>query len=63
MLEKALSRAQAAVVLDRHRNYEGAINAYRDTCSLLQEVMHRSDLGEEKQQLDDIVCFPVSPLC
>ncbi|KAI5306825.1 hypothetical protein KEM56_006943 [Ascosphaera pollenicola] len=54
MLEKALSRAQAAVVLDRHRNYEGAIDAYRHTCSLLQQIINRSDLGEEKHELDEI---------
>ncbi|KAI5291809.1 hypothetical protein KEM54_006386 [Ascosphaera aggregata] len=54
MLEKALSRAHAAVILDKHRNYEGAIEAYRDACNLIQQVMQSQVIGEEKGKLDEI---------
>jgi hypothetical protein len=63
MLSKALQKAHTAVLLDNATNYEGAIEAYGDACDLLEQVMQRTGGGDEKQKLDEIVCFfvPGSP--
>ncbi|KAL9066785.1 MAG: hypothetical protein Q9157_007024 [Trypethelium eluteriae] len=55
MLSKALEKANTAVVLDNAQNFEGAIEAYRDACRLLQSVMERSSGEEDKRKLEAIV--------
>ncbi|KAL9093499.1 MAG: hypothetical protein Q9165_003894 [Trypethelium subeluteriae] len=54
MLSKALEKANTAVVLDNAQNFEGAIEAYRDACRLLQSVMERSSGEEDKRKLEAI---------
>jgi hypothetical protein len=38
-VEKALQKAHTAVLLDNAYNYEGAIDAYRETCKILDQVV------------------------
>ncbi|KAL1958084.1 hypothetical protein VTO42DRAFT_5124 [Malbranchea cinnamomea] len=54
VLSKALQKANTAVLLDNAMNYEGAIEAYSDACDLLQQVMLRTVIGEERQKLQEI---------
>ncbi|KAI5296559.1 hypothetical protein KEM52_000254 [Ascosphaera acerosa] len=54
MIERALSRAHAAVILDQREHFENALEAYRDTCHLLEEAMQAADLDEERRKLGDI---------
>ncbi|KAK3710932.1 hypothetical protein LTR37_009953 [Vermiconidia calcicola] len=54
MLSKALQKANTAVLLDNAQNFEGALDAYRDACRLLQQVMDRSSGVENKRKLDAI---------
>jgi hypothetical protein len=60
MLNKALQKAHTAVLLDNAYNYEGAIDAYRDACSLLQQVLIMSTADEERYKLEQIVRFSKS---
>ena len=55
MLAKALEQANTAVLLDNAHNVEGAMDAYGDTCALLQQVMMRSTDGEDRRKLEDVV--------
>ena len=55
MLSKALQKAHHAVTLDQHSNYEGAMHAYEEACSLLQKVMIRSSGVEDRLKLDAVV--------
>lgn len=55
MLSKALQKAHHAVTLDQHSNYEGAMHAYQEACSLLQKVMIRSSGVEDRLKLDAVV--------
>ena len=55
MLSKALQKAHHAVTLDQHFNYEGAMYAYQDACTLLQKVMIRSSGIEDREKLDAVV--------
>lgn len=55
MLSRALQKANTAVMLDNVQNYEGAIEAYKDACRLLQQVMLRSTEEEDRRKLDSIV--------
>ena len=55
MLSKALQKAHHAVTLDQHSNYEGAMHAYQEACSLLQKVMLRSSGVEDRLKLDAVV--------
>jgi hypothetical protein len=58
MLSKALQKANAAVLLDNAQNFEGAMEAYSEACSLLQQVMLRSSGEEDKRKLEAIVSWP-----
>lgn len=55
MLSRALQKANTAVLLDNAQNFEGAVDAYRDACELLHEVMLKSSGEEDKRKLDAIV--------
>lgn len=55
MLSKALQKANTAVLLDNAQNFEGAIHAYSEACSLLQQVMQRSSGEDDKRKLEAIV--------
>lgn len=55
MLSKALQKAKHAVLLDNAQNFEGAIDAYSDACSLLQSVMSRSSGDEYRMKLESVV--------
>lgn len=55
MLSQALHKANTAVLLDNAQNFEGAIDAYSEACSLLQQVMLRSTGDEDKRKLEAIV--------
>lgn len=55
MLSKALQKANTAVLLDNAQNFEGAIQAYSEACSLLQQVMQRSSGEDDKRKLEAIV--------
>lgn len=55
MLSRALQKAHTAVLLDNAQNFEGAIQAYADACGLLQQVLLRSTLEEDRRKLDAIV--------
>ncbi|KAF2487289.1 hypothetical protein BDY17DRAFT_319842 [Neohortaea acidophila] len=54
MLSKALHKANTAVVLDNAQNFEGALEAYSDACTLLRLVMNRSTGADDKRKLDAI---------
>ena len=55
MLSKALHKANTAVLLDNAQNFEGAVEAYSEACSLLQQVMLRSTGEDDKRKLEAIV--------
>lgn len=55
MLSKALQKANTAVLLDSAQNFEGAMQAYSEACSLLQQVMLRSSGDDDKRKLEAIV--------
>lgn len=59
MLSRALQKAHTAVLLDNAQNYEGAIEAYGEACSLLHQVLMRSSGEEDRKKLDAIVSFGV----
>ncbi|RDL37466.1 MIT protein [Venustampulla echinocandica] len=54
MLSKALQKANTAVLLDNAQNFEGAMEAYSEACTLLQQVMTRSSGNEDKRKLQAI---------
>ncbi|QIW99632.1 hypothetical protein AMS68_005150 [Peltaster fructicola] len=54
MLSKALEKANTAVVLDNKQNFVGALDAYMDACTLLQQVMDRSVNAADRRKLDAI---------
>ncbi|KAL8901300.1 MAG: hypothetical protein Q9207_005273 [Kuettlingeria erythrocarpa] len=54
MLSKALQKAKHAVLLDNAQNFEGAVDAYSDACSLLQSVMSRSSGDEYRMKLESV---------
>ena len=62
MLSKALQKAHHAVTLDQHSNFEGAMHAYQDACSLLEKVMIRSSGIEDQQKLNAVVSYTPSKL-
>lgn len=55
MLSKALQKANTAVLLDNAQNFDGAMHAYSEACSLLQQVMLRSSGEEDRRKLEAIV--------
>jgi hypothetical protein len=55
MLSRALQKANAAVLLDNAQNFDGAMQAYSEACSLLQQVMLRSTGDDDKRKLEAIV--------
>jgi hypothetical protein len=55
MLSKALQKANTAVLLDNAQNFEGAMQAYSEACSLLQQVMLRSSGDDDRRKLEAIV--------
>ena len=55
MLSKALEKAHHAVTLDQNSNFEGAMHAYQEACSLLRRVMTRSSGVEDRLKLDAVV--------
>ena len=55
MLSKALQKANTAVLLDNAQNFDGAMDAYREACSLLGQVMSRSAGDDDKRKLEAIV--------
>lgn len=57
MLSKALQKANTAVLLDNAQNFEGAMQAYSEACSLLQQVMLRSSGDDDRRKLEAIVGF------
>jgi hypothetical protein len=60
MLSKALQKANTAVLLDNAQNFEGAMQAYSEACTLLQQVMQRSSGDDDKRKLEAIVSFRTS---
>jgi hypothetical protein len=60
MLSKALQKANTAVLLDNAQNFEGAMQAYSEACSLLQQVMARSSGDEDRRKLEAIVSDPLA---
>lgn len=54
MLSSALQKANTAVLLDNAGNIEGAMEAYRDACTLLQQAMSRAELEGDRAQLQSI---------
>ncbi|KAI9878374.1 MAG: hypothetical protein M1830_001079 [Pleopsidium flavum] len=54
MLSKALQKAHTAVLLDNAQNFEGAMEAYKDACALLRQVMMRSSGDEDRRKLESI---------
>ena len=54
MLSKALAVANNAVLLDNAQNIEGAIEAYAEACELLQQVLVRSSILDDRKRLSDI---------
>ncbi|KAF8422691.1 hypothetical protein EV426DRAFT_162934 [Tirmania nivea] len=54
MLFSALQKANTAVLLDNAGNIEGAMEAYRDACTLLQQAMSRAELEGDRAQLQSI---------
>jgi hypothetical protein len=58
MLSKALQKAHTAVLLDNAQNFEGAMEAYRDACALLQQVMIKSSGEDDRKKLETIVSAP-----
>ncbi|KAN0108406.1 hypothetical protein V8E51_008148 [Hyaloscypha variabilis] len=54
MLSKALQKANTAVLLDNAQNFEGAMQAYSEACTLLQQVMLRSSGDEDRRKLEAI---------
>ena len=55
MLSKALQKANTAVLLDNAQNFEGAMQAYSEACTLLQQVMLRSSGDDDRRKLEAIV--------
>lgn len=55
MLSRALQKANTAVLLDNAQNFEGAMEAYSDACSLLEQVMIRTSGEEDRRKLESIV--------
>lgn len=55
ILNKALQIANTAVLIDNARNDESAIQAYLEASSLLQQVMKRSSVEDDKQRLEALV--------
>ena len=55
MLSKALEKANHAVLLDNAQNFEGAMDAYEDACTLLQQAMSRSSTDEDRRKLEAVV--------
>ncbi|KAK0108386.1 hypothetical protein ONS95_003197 [Cadophora gregata] len=54
MLSKALQKANTAVLLDNAQNFEGAMQAYSEACTLLQQVMLRSSGDDDRRKLEAI---------
>ncbi|KAI9889970.1 MAG: hypothetical protein M1814_004588 [Vezdaea aestivalis] len=54
MLSKALQKANSAVLLDNAQDFDGAMEAYREACTLLGHVMSRSAGDEDKRKLEAI---------
>lgn len=61
MLSRALQKANTAVLLDNAQNFEGAMDAYSEAGSLLQQVM-RGSTGEDWKTLEAIVCIPMKAI-
>ena len=61
MLSKALQKANHAVLLDNAQNYEGAMDAYKEACTLLQQVMVRSSGDDDRRKLDAVVSLAKIP--
>lgn len=61
ILSKALQKANHAVLLDNAQNFEGAMDAYADACTLLQRVMSTSSTEEDRQKLEAVVSKPDRP--
>lgn len=62
MLSSALQKANTAVLLDNAGNIEGAMEAYRDACTLLQQAISRAELEGDRAQLQSIVSIFTEPL-
>ncbi|EKD13782.1 uncharacterized protein L3040_005601 [Drepanopeziza brunnea f. sp. 'multigermtubi'] len=54
MLSKALQKANTAVLLDNAQNFDGAMQAYSEACTLLQQVMQRSSGDDDRRKLEAI---------
>ncbi|KAF2655125.1 hypothetical protein K491DRAFT_436831 [Lophiostoma macrostomum CBS 122681] len=54
MLSRALQKANAAVLLDNAQKFEGATEAYEDSCKLLQQVMIRTPSEDDRRKVDAI---------
>ena len=57
MLSNALQKARDAVLLDNAQENVSAVEAYREACTLLLQVMERSSGDEEKRKLETIVRY------
>ncbi|KAK4194214.1 hypothetical protein QBC40DRAFT_260237 [Triangularia verruculosa] len=54
MLSKALQKANTAVQLDNVQNFEAARRAYAEACTVLQQVLMRTNGDEDRRKLDAI---------
>ena len=52
ILSRALQKADIAIRLDASRNFDGALEAYGDTCRLLLQVIDRVSGPEDWRKLD-----------
>lgn len=59
-VKKALKNANTAVLLDNAQNFEGAIQAYAQTCGILQQLLPRLSRDENIRKFKGIVCFSAS---
>ncbi|CAI6340021.1 unnamed protein product [Periconia digitata] len=54
ILSRALQKANTAVLLDNAENFQGAIEAYSDSCELLQQVSFKSNVDADKKKVESI---------
>lgn len=55
LLEEALHKANNAAFFDHRQNYEDAIRAYGESCSLLGQVMRTSLDADDKRKIEAVV--------
>ena len=55
LLKEALHTANNAVFFDHRQNYQDALRAYGECCSLLGQVMRTSLEAEDKRKIEAVV--------